>query len=147
MLLDVRSYRVPQNQGATVKHPEPINLELAIRAIEHEKIVGGLTNATSQWQAGYDSGWLAGMDHAIETLRNLDAAGRIEDPEGAMAAKVDAALRLAANVCDDFAQRAKTDRERAINREDSATLAREQSTAMACRDAILALLGERGGKQ
>lgn len=62
------------------------------------------------------------------------------------AAKVDATLRLAANVCDDFAQRAKTDREKAINREDVATLARAQSTAMACRDAILALLGEQGRK-
>jgi hypothetical protein len=59
-----------------VKHPEPINLELAIRALEHEKIVSSLTNATSQWQAGHDSGWLAGMDHAIETLRNLNAANQ-----------------------------------------------------------------------
>jgi hypothetical protein len=63
-----------------------------------------------------------------------------------MAAKVDAAFRSAANVCDHFAQLAKLDREKAINRNEIATYARDQSMAMACRDAILALLGEREGK-
>lgn len=59
-----------------MKHPEPINLELAIRALEHEKLVSGLTNAATQWQAGHDSGWRAGMDRAIETLRNLNATNQ-----------------------------------------------------------------------
>ena len=62
-----------------------------------------------------------------------------------LAARIVAAFRLAASVCDDLVQRAKADREQAINREDTAVLGREMSTAMACRDAILAL-GEHAGK-
>ena len=63
----------------------------------------------------------------------------------------DAAFWLAASVCDDFVRRADVDRQSVINsgigkREDIAMLAREQSTAMACRDAVLALLTERSGK-
>lgn len=52
----------------------------------------------------------------------------------------EAGIRAAVRACDGFAQRASADRENAINREDVAVLAREQSTAMACRDSILALL-------
>jgi len=59
-----------------VKQPELVNLELGIRALEHEKIAGGLTNAATQWQAGYDTGWRSGLEHAIQTLRNLNVANQ-----------------------------------------------------------------------
>jgi len=59
-----------------MKQHELVNLELGIRALEHEKLVSGLTNAATQWQAGYDTGYRAGLEHAIQTLRNLNAANQ-----------------------------------------------------------------------
>lgn len=69
---------------------------------------------------------------ADECKRMLD---RISELEGLVASQVNATLLLAASVCDNVARR---------TREEGDGGARiEESAALSCRDAILALLGER----
>ena len=58
--------------------------------------------------------------------------------DGDAAARVDAAFRLAASVCEDIARRTHDERGGGARIEESA--------ALECRDAILALLGERRRK-
>jgi len=59
-----------------MKQSEPVNLELGIRALEHEKLAFASNTLKTAAAMNYDVGYRAGLEHAIRTLRNLNAANR-----------------------------------------------------------------------
>jgi len=60
---------------SSMKRPEPVNLELGIRALEHERLAMCPSTVTFT-EADYAAGYRRGLDHAIQTLRNLNVANQ-----------------------------------------------------------------------
>lgn len=66
-----------------MKQPEPMTLELGIRALERERLAFGLgTPSTNAVRIAFEAGTAHGLDKAIRVLQNLDAANQRhgEDP-------------------------------------------------------------------
>lgn len=65
-----------KDQSRPVKQHEPVSLELGIRALEHEKLAYASSTLQTVAAMNFDVGYRAGLEHAIQTLRNLDAANQ-----------------------------------------------------------------------